>query len=136
MIYDGGIFSIKERYYTQQIFRLPGQSIEQDIKTDPTQYKQQAYDATLIYTYREENSTNFSIKANHRIDKIPLWGKDYAWHTSGSDTIQNTLNSSRIKRNKTSVKYYLEKLLKNEQTLLFDLTGTYFDDYSFSSTNL
>lgn len=30
----------------------------------------------------------------------------------------------------------LEKLLKNEQTLLFDLTGTYFDDYSFSSTNL
>lgn len=111
----------------RSIYRFPEQVIERVGKSEENPWKMNINEIKLSFNNREQDKYYFSSTLNGEIENDPGRTSIYNYEVKGENAPLRLRDSSGQKLKSSSLDLYLERQFKGNQTLVFDLVGSYHD---------
>lgn len=127
LLYSNGFADRNVMEQQMLIYRFPDRTIERTGKSEESPWVNNSNNIKLNYNNRERNKYFFSSTLSGNIRNNPGRTSVYSYQENGEDAPLSVRDSFGQKLKNSSLDLYLERQFKGDQTLVFNLVGSYHD---------
>ena len=127
LLYSNGFADRNVMEQQMLIYRFPDRTIERTGKSEENPWVNNSNNIKLNYNNRERNKYFFSSTLSGNIRNNPGRTSVYSYQENGEDAPLSVRDSFGQKLKNSSLDLYLERQFKGDQTLVFNLVGSYHD---------